>query len=74
MKLERYTLPAVLAVSAGASFLAGAFYKEQAGEEENRNSRSWNAVVLRDQAQTFDTTGWLALGAAGAITIRRRFK
>lgn len=74
MKLERYTLPAVLVVSAGAAFLNGAFSREQAGEEESQNSRSWDAIVLRDQAQTSDVTGWLAIGAAGAIAIKRRFK
>lgn len=78
MKLERYTLPAVLALSAGACFLSGAFYREQAQEERNQNLKSWDAVVLRDNAQTFDVVGNLAAGGAlvtaVGITIRRRFK
>jgi hypothetical protein len=86
MKLERYALPAALAVSAGAAFLTGAFYREHANQEcspivlttpsgqTEKICSSWNAVVLYDDAQTFDILGGLAVSAAAMIAIRRRLR
>jgi len=84
MRLERYVLPAVLAVSAGVAIASGVIFDNndnqitvtQVAGQTVIHHPEWNNVVIHDNCRTAEVLGGIAAVASAATTIfiRRRFK